>query len=375
MKLLFLIPSFEPGHCGVGDYTRRFAGELIRRGHQSIVFSMCDKSLHLVNSRKIKAERFQSDNDTNIGVMRHSENESWASKFTILAAIIKSYKPDLISLQYVPHGFHRKGLPYAFAKGLSSLPQRERWHIMLHELWSGYGSLFELRQNIISFCQRQILARILNTISPSLITTSTSTYQQRLRFHDVKLLPLFSNVAVSTNNSNGVNRDVDSGCVNAGLFGAFSSDKAGFRRQLEVIVKIAESNNRKTRLALMGRRTESKVHLDIAHEIFGADSVVDLGSLPERELSEALKRMDIGVSRGDVELFPKSGSTLAFLEHGVPVLLRGDRCTAQDLEQSEYRSLIHFCNDSFSGLPTRAKPRSGVSQVAERFLGLIESIV
>ena len=43
MKLLFLCSSLEPGRDGVGDYTRRLAGECLRQGHEVRLLSLNDK--------------------------------------------------------------------------------------------------------------------------------------------------------------------------------------------------------------------------------------------------------------------------------------------------------------------------------------------
>lgn len=42
MDILFICGSVEPGKDGVGDYTRRLSGELIRIGHEVKILSLCD---------------------------------------------------------------------------------------------------------------------------------------------------------------------------------------------------------------------------------------------------------------------------------------------------------------------------------------------
>ena len=365
MKFLFICSRLEPGHCGVGDYTRRLAGELIRMGHSSTIIALND---HLQNLPANELNN-QNDGDTKIPVLRLSKNEPWNSKIGHLGKLVETCRPDIVSLQYVPHGYQQKGLPFEFANRLSTLPKAIHWHVMLHELWIGFGKLSEVKRNVISLGQRIVLKRILNSLAPSLITTSTSRYGKRLPRQNIKLLPLFSNIAPCA--APNINRDDRHN--NAAVFGAFSRDVESFASQLNVVAKLAEVTGKLPRLNLLGRRSASPEHLDAAIEILGSDAIVDLGPLSESELSKQLSKMDLGISRADAELFPKSGSTLAFLEHGIPVLLRGDRTSSLDLEQSEYGSLIYFSDDSFSILPARGEIRSGVSQVADRFLKLIDS--
>lgn len=43
MKIQFLCGSLEPGRDGVGDYTRRLAGELIRQGNDVSIIALNDR--------------------------------------------------------------------------------------------------------------------------------------------------------------------------------------------------------------------------------------------------------------------------------------------------------------------------------------------
>jgi hypothetical protein len=45
MKIIFLCGSLEPGCDGVGDYTRRLAGELIKQGHHIAAVALNDQYL------------------------------------------------------------------------------------------------------------------------------------------------------------------------------------------------------------------------------------------------------------------------------------------------------------------------------------------
>ena len=42
MNILFICGSAEPGKDGVGDYTRRLCGELLRTGHRTRILALCD---------------------------------------------------------------------------------------------------------------------------------------------------------------------------------------------------------------------------------------------------------------------------------------------------------------------------------------------
>ena len=64
MKICFICGSLEPGKDGVGDYSRRLAGELIRLGHQASIISINDSFVASID------EVFQMDEDTCISCLR-----------------------------------------------------------------------------------------------------------------------------------------------------------------------------------------------------------------------------------------------------------------------------------------------------------------
>jgi Trk K+ transport system NAD-binding subunit len=45
MKIAFICGSLEPGRDGVGDYTRRLAGELVKQQHEVLVIAFNDRQI------------------------------------------------------------------------------------------------------------------------------------------------------------------------------------------------------------------------------------------------------------------------------------------------------------------------------------------
>mgnify|MGYP003474349261 CR=1 FL=1 len=57
MKILFICGSLEPGKDGVGDYTRRFCGELLKMNYEVQILSINDlHSISYINVAKLKYE-------------------------------------------------------------------------------------------------------------------------------------------------------------------------------------------------------------------------------------------------------------------------------------------------------------------------------
>ena len=107
MKILFLCGSIEPGKDGVGDYTRRLSGELLRNGHKVKIISLMDN-----NVNTYKEEIQITDNNLAINTKRIPKESSIAERKAYVKQILNEEGVDWISLQYVPHSFNDKGLPF-----------------------------------------------------------------------------------------------------------------------------------------------------------------------------------------------------------------------------------------------------------------------
>ena len=108
MKILFICGSIEPGKDGVGDYTRRLCGELIRIGHEVQILSLCDFQVasFISDSQETEAKK----------VVANRIPKATSNKQRILWSqdVLNKFEPDWISLQYVPYSFNPKGLPFWF---------------------------------------------------------------------------------------------------------------------------------------------------------------------------------------------------------------------------------------------------------------------
>src|ERR1700679_2438430 len=112
MRIAFICSSLEPGRDGVGDYTRRLAGELIRQKHPSVIIGLNDTKISEIMSGSQEME------GTPIPVLRLPSMLPWKERETIARKWLNDFDPDWVSLQYVCFGFHIKGLPQVAHKHL-----------------------------------------------------------------------------------------------------------------------------------------------------------------------------------------------------------------------------------------------------------------
>lgn len=317
MKLIFLCGSLEPGRDGVGDYSRRLACELIRKSHDVAIVALNDRIVTSLYSGP------QTSNGINVPVLRLPASMDEKERFSHAGEYIRQFGPEWVSLQYVPFSFEKRGLPFSFAKHLKSLGRNIKWHFMFHELWVGLHGYSTFKLKMLGLMQKVIIRQMLAAINPESVTTSIGIYKKNLGWKEVNLIPLFSNIPVAEMPHEDV-QQTDS--LTAVHFGCFTGALDDYKRQVDFLTAIGEKTGKTICLEIIGNGGHYKEKaLDISRRAFGENNVIDCGFLSEESISNHLLRADIGISRADYTLFGKSGSAMAMLEHGLPLLLRGKR--------------------------------------------------
>lgn len=196
LRILFICSSLEPGRDGVGDYTRRLACELIRQGHQASIIALYDKNSisNVVNGEQI-------DDGQQIDTLRLSNQLSWKSRIKIATIYLKSFDPEWVSLQYVPFGFQKKGLPFCLSNRLKDLVVGRKQHIMFHELWVGMNREATNKYFAWGHVQKILIKIMLRNLKPRFVHTQTHLYQLYLANMGVEahILPLFGHIPVVQN--------------------------------------------------------------------------------------------------------------------------------------------------------------------------------
>lgn len=354
MKIIFICGSLEPGRDGVGDYTRLLAAELIRLTHHTTVIAINDKYIDALSEEEQKVE------EVTVPVVRLPSDIKESLRFDYVRKKALALDPDWISLQFVPFSFQKKGLPFSLIKQLKPFvtAHKYKWHIMFHELWVGIYGHNTLKQRILGCFQKILINRMLAVMKPEYVTTSLDIYKRNLKYSSVKVLPLFSNIRVAEYPGKSPDINYDNRKLTAVHFGTFTGALDDFEKQIRFIAHIAEKAGKKACFKILGDGgSYKKEAIAISEKILGEKEVLDLGVMPEESVSRHLLSSDIGISRADFMLFGKSGSAMAMLEHGLPVLLRGSRPTDQSLlNHSQFYSQLVFCNDYLSGILIKRDP-------------------
>lgn len=364
MKIILLCGSLESGHDGVGDYTMRLCGELIRQGHDAAVVALNDKHVTEVYTG------MQEIDGVRVSVFRIPYMWSTKKRFSQAKEWINVLKPDWLSLQFVPFSFHPKGLPIGFISKMKSLVRGYNFHIMFHELWVGVNGNERLKMRLLGLLQKIIIKQLLSNSKPNCITTTIAIYKERLSNSLVEILPLFGNIPLVFCNKSISNVDK----LKVVHFGSFTGLTEEYKSQLQFLNKAAAFYNRRVEFITFGEGGIFKDKaIKIAKSIFGEKQVIERGRLSAPEISMLLQTADVGVSRANYTMSGKSGCTIAMLEHGLPVVLRGTKPYINDNMDSDlsHSGQLLFCNSGFSAVLQRRTAKSNLSSVAETFVAYL----
>lgn len=366
----------EPGKDGVGDYTRKLSCALNKEGHVSKIIAL--------NDRKLKTgirEEWQQDMQSQTEVLRMSESLSWNIRLQKAKQFINHFNPQWISLQYVPFGFHIKGLPFSLGNRLSQLASHNLWHFMFHELSVNKDESFKFK--IWSLLQVRIIQSLIKKLKPIFINTNTELYKYRLKEmgFDATVLPLFSNItSIDSANSNLFNAIIPTfirlyrnDYVIGTLFGSFDSKRWDMRSLLNKFKAYRFSKKRIVIVSLgkMSAGTEcwEQLKKEYAQVVF-----LSLGEQSPEFISHWLNHYtDFGILTTLPELAGKSGSFMAFKEHGIPVFCKEKTQSLSALNLAVEEGLIEVNNIKEFQLPLKHTPVSQLQLVTAMFLNQLNA--
>lgn len=370
MKIVFLCGCLEPGRDGVGDYTKRLATELINQGHNATVISLNDTFIR---------EVFEGYEQSNIDLLllRIPSNLSNRRKTQLVKEWIKKYDPDWISLQFVIYAYHAKGLPFKMNKFLADVgEERRRWHIMFHEIWIGFSRISSFKHKTIGWFQKLIIASLVKTLKPRIVTTSNILYRLILKSNGIasEILPLFSNIDISPRNEYitslimtnlGIQfEDELSGWKLTGIFGNLYPD-TNLKDILDEQLVLTNKQNLRLAFVSFGRISDqgmSKLRrLDSLYA--GKIKFIYLNEQSPENVSGVMQMLQMGISCTPAQFIGKSGVFAVMKLHGLDVVI------PSNAEIPEYEKLIFTYNKE---LAARSPDKWTVERSGKSFINLLE---
>lgn len=381
MKIAFLCSSFTPGHDGVGDYARRLTGELIRYGHEARVMALADKNV----PEGTRAEE-HIDAGTPLQCLRLSNQSRWEARVEAARRTVQEFDPEWVSLQFVCYGFHPRGWIGSLGRRIRQICGGRKLHLMFHELWIGESIGAPLKYRIEGVLQRHLILRMVRKLAPAVIHTHTPVYRAILGREGIKanLLPLFGNIPVTEpDGGNWLFRELRERSLeitpqNRGeywLFGFFGALHPEWSPEpLFSVLREAGKARRKTpcfvSIGRLGRAGEQR--WSVMKTAYPEFSFAGVGPQSSVNVSRILQAMDFGIATSPVQLLSKSGSAVAMLEHGLPVIVnRNDVCPQVSVTPEDHNPQLIRMEPDFASRLANLKtvmPKSKLPEVTDTLL-------
>jgi hypothetical protein len=376
MKIIFICSCLEPGKDGVGDYTRKLAGALIGRGYHSAIIAIYDGRLS-TDSWQGK----QWDNGTAVDVLRISPALSWKNRLQLIKQYIDAFRPVWLSLQYVPFGFQIKGLPFLLPGRLKKLSRQHRWNIMFHEL--SVNKHESLKFKLWALAQEKIIQLLVKTLQPDFVTTNTELYRLRLQQMGAAthVIPVFSNIPCIAHVNDMAEKNIIPGYLLNNrhqytigtLFGSFTYKNWDLKSLLNKFSK--NSQPKKLVIASIGKMSSGYTYWKTLEKEFPDIIFLTLGIQQADFISYWLSYYtDFGILTTLPELSGKSGSYMAFKEHGIPVLCREpeEQLKKYNIPLDEYLTVVTN-DESLLTIPGKFAPVLLLNNAVDQFITLLNS--
>jgi hypothetical protein len=296
-----------------------------------------------------------------------------------------------MSLQFVPFGFHPKGLCFGLGKKLAPINSKAPWHIMFHELWLGLGERSPVKHRVWGSLQRIIVRDFFRRLRPKVVHTQAEPYRRILEREGIKasVLPLFSNIPfVEGGGWEGLleplltqqtgKNEARTKLYLAGVFGTVHPEWNA-EQAVNLLLPLVQRFQKRLVLVFLGRSNLSPATFSrLKSRMQNRAEIVIAGERPVTEVSRILQTLDLGLATSPRQMIQKSSSAATLLEHGLPVLATRDdwrmRGVDFSFEKTSSRLLTMEQFALLESLPTRSPEPSGdcgVMQVAGQMLRAI----
>jgi glycosyltransferase involved in cell wall biosynthesis len=179
MTIVFITQNHPPTFCGIGDYTANLADACQKLGIDTHIICNADQKAGYL---------------TNVNVYPIVEQWNQAG-FDAVMTCLEGIKPDWVLMQYVPHGFHAKGLPIRLPHFYDMLAGKGyQVFTFFHEFFIRSGQSWKTQ--LASFVQKYLAKKVLNKSDKA--ATSIDLYANMLnaivKTDKVQLIPIGSNI-------------------------------------------------------------------------------------------------------------------------------------------------------------------------------------
>lgn len=304
-------------------------------------------------------------------VIRFSQTCTRKDRITKANEYINCFKPEWISLQYVPYGFNKKGMPFYLPATFEQFNTKAKWHIMFHETWVGMSVSSPFAHRMYGYFQKHILAILIKKLKPRLVTTTNRVYQLALQKKKISAacLPLFSNISVEKQDEDFISAleekyKVDlktGGNFKLGIFGTLYPE-ANLCKVVPAFIK-EKGADKKVVIILFGKNSRPAELEKLKQALPSAVVVIELGELSAHNTSHIFKLLNEAVLCTPIEYLGKSGAYAALRLHEVKV------ATLSSAPITKYEKEIMQYNDYLFKRPSY---KWSVQYIKDKFIALLD---
>ena len=267
---------------------------------------------------------------------------------------MEQQQPGFVIVRFIPYSLNPKGIVW---KASGSLPKILRglaviW--LVDEIWLGEGSI---KHRLTGTLQRYSILRLLKGVKSRRVYTNNRFNTKRLREYgvDAETFRLFGNIPViAPDDGEWLYRELEKAGVPItpenrgewlvlGNFGVFHSDwqPAAFFSELR---DRARQHGRQVAIVGIGSLGAYRDYWQEVAKTWGGDfRFVHFGLREEAEISLFLQSVDFGITTNPYHLVGKSGTCMAMLDHGLPLLV--PRISTHDDPAEFPAQLVRRCGD------------------------------
>lgn len=384
MHIAFLTTGLAPGKDGVGDYTRDLAAACVRLGHTCTQIAINDR--HVTSMQ----DELQTARQTQVATLRLPSTMSWPDRVEAARGWLAQRPPDWLSLQFVPYGFHPKGLVSGLADRLAPLSAMARSvHVMFHELWIGAERGASLKHRLVGWVQRRAVLSLIERLSPRVMHTSNPAYRRLAADSGMsaKLLPLCGSIPI-VESADPRWLETESLKLGApaervtprercwwfGMFGSLHTEWAP-EPVFSYIEEAAKRAQRRVAIGYIGRQGPgAALWRELQDRYASRFAFVTFGERDSREVSTFFQAVDFGIATTPWQLIGKSATVAAMIDHGLPVIVSRDDVHLRVSTEPEPSAepLLHKMDSRLpqwllAGQP-RAPARDGLTRLADTFI-------
>ena len=317
---------------GWADYTRLLAAQLAERGHLCLLVALADP--HIAEVTRGEA----GTPEKRMPVLRIPAASAWPERIAQAGVACDQFDPDWTSFQVVPYSYDSRGLCFGLGAHFDAIAGDSPSQIMFHEIWIGEAEATPLKKRLVGKVQRHIIKDLLQKLRPRVVHTHTPLYRHLLGKLGVKakLLPLFANISPPAETKPdpewlaekwpvGWGKINVSGRAKWWIFVFFGTihpewDAEDFVRRAGAA---AQRAGKSCALLFVGRAGAEgeRVWRELHRHESASWMMTTLGPQAPADISQCLLEADFGVSPVPPEYLTKSGTAMAMLEHGLPVIV------------------------------------------------------